>query len=83
MLTQSLVYVLEILVDGFVLAVLTRFYAQALRASFRNPLAQFIVALTDWAIKPLLQETAALQPQNCRPPQWPHRAPPATSQPPR
>ena len=60
MLTQSLVYVLEILVDGFVLAVLTRFYAQALRASFRNPLAQFIVALTDWAIKPLRRVVPAV-----------------------
>ena len=60
MLTQTLIYVLETLVNGFVLAVLTRFYAQALRASFRNPLAQFIVALTDWAIKPLRRMVPAV-----------------------
>lgn len=60
MLTQTLIYVLETLVDLFVLAVLTRFYAQLLRASFRNPLAQFIVALTDWAIKPLRRMVPAL-----------------------
>jgi YggT family protein len=53
MLTQALVYVLETLVNLFVLAALTRFYAQAFRASFRNPIAEFTLALTDWAVKPL------------------------------
>ncbi len=53
MLRETLVYVLETVVNLFALAALMRFYAQAFRASFRNPLAQFIVALTDWAVKPL------------------------------
>jgi YggT family protein len=53
MLTQTFIYVIETLVNLFVLAALTRFYAQAFRAPFRNPIAQFIVALTDWAVKPL------------------------------
>ncbi len=53
MLHTTLIYVLETLVNLFVLAALTRFYAQAFRASFRNPIAQFVVALTDWAVKPL------------------------------
>jgi YggT family protein len=53
MVTQTLIYVLETLVNLFVLAALMRFYAQAFRASFRNPIAQFVVALTDWAVKPL------------------------------
>jgi YggT family protein len=60
MLTQTLIYILDTLVGLFVLAVLTRFYAQAMRASFRNPLAQFIVALTDWAVKPLRRVVPAL-----------------------
>ena len=53
MLTQVLRYLLETAFDLFVLAVLTRFYAQALRAPFRNPIANFIVALTDFAVKPM------------------------------
>ncbi len=60
MLTQTLIYVLQTVFDGFVLAVLARFYAQALRAPFRNPLAQFIVALTDWAVKPLRRVVPAV-----------------------
>ena len=53
MLAQALRYVLEVVFDLFVLAVLTRFYAQALRAPFRNPIANFVVALTDFAVKPM------------------------------
>jgi YggT family protein len=33
--------------------VLLRFWMQALRAPFRNPIGQFVVALTDWAVVPL------------------------------
>ncbi|MEP7157408.1 MAG: YggT family protein, partial [Betaproteobacteria bacterium] len=53
MLTQALTYVLETIFNLFVLAVLTRFYAQAFRAPFRNPIANFVVALTDFAVKPM------------------------------
>ena len=53
MATQALIYVLETIINLFVLAVLTRFYAQAFRAPFRNPIANFIVALTDFAVKPM------------------------------
>ena len=53
MLMQTVIYVLTTIVELFVLAVLLRFYAQVFRASFRNPIAQFAVALTDWAVKPL------------------------------
>lgn len=34
-------------------AVLLRFLMQASRVSFRNPLGQFVFAVTDWAVKPL------------------------------
>ncbi len=32
---------------------LARFFMQAFRAPFRNPVGQFVVALTDWAVLPL------------------------------
>lgn len=53
MATQALLYVLETIFSLFALAALTRFYAQAFRAPFRNPVANFVVALTDFAVKPL------------------------------
>ncbi len=53
MATQALTFILETAFNLFVLAVLTRFYAQAFRAPFRNPIANFVVALTDFAVKPM------------------------------
>jgi len=32
---------------------LARFFMQAFRAPFRNPVGQFVMALTDWAVMPL------------------------------
>jgi YggT family protein len=34
-------------------AALLRFQMQVVRAPFRNPLGQFVCAVTDWAVKPL------------------------------
>lgn len=34
-------------------AALMRFQMQAVRAPFRNPIGQFVCAVTDWAVKPL------------------------------
>ena len=57
MATQALIFVIETVINLFVLAVLTRFYSQALRAPFRanagNPIVDFVVALTDFAVKPM------------------------------
>ena len=57
MAMQALIFVVETVINLFVLAVLTRFYGQALRAPFRakagNPIVDFIVALTDFAVKPM------------------------------
>jgi YggT family protein len=36
----------------FVYALLLRFYMQWLRAPFRNPVGQFVSALTDWIVRP-------------------------------
>lgn len=56
-MTQALIFVIETVVNLFVLAVLTRFYAQAFRAPFRanagNPIVDFVVAFTDFAVKPM------------------------------
>ncbi len=37
----------------FIYVVLLRFWMQALRAPFRNPIGQFVIALSDWAVLPL------------------------------
>ena len=37
----------------FIYIVLLRFWMQALRAPFRNPIGQFVIALSDWAVLPL------------------------------
>jgi len=37
----------------FIYVVLMRFWMQALRAPFRNPIGQFVIALSDWAVAPL------------------------------
>src|SRR3989442_13049877 len=36
----------------FVYALLLRFHMQWLRAPFRNPVGQFVSALTDWIVRP-------------------------------
>jgi YggT family protein len=53
MLAQALTFVLYAVFELFVLAALVRFWMQALRAPARNPIAQFTMALTDFAVKPL------------------------------
>jgi YggT family protein len=52
-LGQAIAFVLDALFHLFILAALVRFWMQAFRASARNPIAQFTMALTDWAVKPL------------------------------
>ena len=53
MLTQAIAFVLDALFQLFILAVLVRFWMQVFRAPTRNPIAQFTIALTDFAVKPL------------------------------
>lgn len=50
---QALAFVLEVFFGLFVYGFLLRFLMQAMRAPFRNPAGQAVVALTDWAVKPL------------------------------
>jgi YggT family protein len=53
MLVTAITFVLETIFGLFVLAALVRFWMQAFRAPARNPIAQFSMALTDFAVKPL------------------------------
>lgn len=53
MIAGALHFLIQTLGNLFVVAVLLRFMMQLFRVPFRNPFAQFIVALTDFAVKPL------------------------------
>jgi YggT family protein len=53
MAAQALSFVLEVFFGLFVIGFLLRFLMQAMRAPFRNPAGQAVIALTDWAVKPL------------------------------
>jgi YggT family protein len=53
LLTQAIAFVLDALFHLFILAALVRFWMQALGAPARNPIAQFTMALTDFAVRPL------------------------------
>ena len=52
MLAQMLLVVVDAVVSALVWLFLVRFHFQWLRVPFRNPLGQFIVALTNWAVVP-------------------------------
>ena len=53
MLDQALRFLLDTVFGIVTYAFLLRFVMQWLRAPFRNPLGQAVVALTDWAARPL------------------------------
>lgn len=53
MIAGALAFLIQTFGNLFVIAVLLRFMMQLFRVPFRNPFAQFIVALTDFAVKPL------------------------------
>lgn len=52
MLSQILQFLLDTLFGLFVFVLLARFYLQLLRAPFRNPLGQFVAAMTNWLVLP-------------------------------
>jgi YggT family protein len=53
MFNEALQFLLKSIVDLFVLAALVRFFLQYFQAPVRNPLSEFVNALTDFAVKPL------------------------------
>src|SRR6266850_2305290 len=52
MLSQIGSLLIQTVFGVFVYALLLRFYMQAFRAPFRNPVGQFVAALTDWIVRP-------------------------------
>jgi len=50
---QIIKYLLDVVFGLFTYALLLRFAMQVMRAPFRNPLGQAVIALTDWIVKPL------------------------------
>jgi YggT family protein len=53
MLNNALAYLIDVFFGLFTYAILLRFAMQVMRAPFRNPLGQAVMALTDWIVKPL------------------------------
>lgn len=53
MLTSVLDFLLRNILDFFILLLLARFYFQAAKVSFRHPLGQFVLALTNWIVLPI------------------------------
>ncbi len=52
MLGQMLLWVLDTVCGFFSTALVARFALQFARVSFRNPLGQFVIAVTDWMVIP-------------------------------
>ena len=52
MLNEAAIFLVETVVGLFSLALLLRFYLQLVRAPYRNPVSQFLCALTDFAVVP-------------------------------
>jgi YggT family protein len=53
MLAQIILLVLNTVLGLLTFALLVRFAMQWARAPFRNPLGQFVMTATDWAVRPL------------------------------
>lgn len=53
MADQAIKYLLDVVFGLLTYALLLRFAMQLMRAPFRNPIGQAVVALTDWVVKPL------------------------------
>jgi YggT family protein len=53
MLQDALQFLLQVFFELFASAFWLRFYMQWARVSFRNPFAQFIVKVTDFAVRPV------------------------------
>lgn len=52
MLTGALIFLVNTVFGLFVVALLLRFYLQWVRAPYRNPLSEFLQALTDFMVRP-------------------------------
>jgi YggT family protein len=52
LLTNALIFLIQTASGLFVVALLLRFYMQWVRAPYRNPLSEFLQALTDFMVRP-------------------------------
>ena len=52
MLSQIAIFLIDTVVTCLVYLLLARFHFQWLRVPFRNPMGQFLLALTNWAVVP-------------------------------
>jgi YggT family protein len=52
MLSGALIFLVEIVFGLFIVSLLLRFYLQWARAPYRNPLSEFLQALTDFMVRP-------------------------------
>lgn len=52
MFSSALIFLVSTVCGLFVVALLLRFYLQCVRASYRNPLSEFLQALTDFMVRP-------------------------------
>lgn len=52
-MNQALIFLLDTFLGLFALALLLRFFLQAVRAPARNPLSQFLAALTNFVVVPV------------------------------
>ncbi len=50
---QAMQFLVEIIFDSFLMVVLLRFWLQAAKADFYNPISQFVVKATSFAVNPL------------------------------
>jgi YggT family protein len=53
MFDSAFKFLIDVVFGLFTYALLLRFVMQVLRAPFRNPAGQAVIALTDWIVKPL------------------------------
>jgi YggT family protein len=61
MLANALVFLIDTVTDFFTAALLLRFYLQWARAAQRNPISDFLNALTNWAVRPARRIIPGLQ----------------------
>jgi len=52
LLSGALIFLIETAFGLFIVALLLRFYLQWVRAAYRNPLSEFLHALTDFMVRP-------------------------------
>lgn len=52
MFSTALIFLISVACGLFTVALLLRFYLQCVRAAYRNPLSEFLAALTDFMVRP-------------------------------